>query len=455
MSTHADTHPRPVVRRTYGKAPPRVSSSSSLFDEPSSPPPLMPTFTSSSPPSSSRLETPIPSSPPTPTKRLRSRESSPLFFSADEDENDENDNVHIASTPTKKVIKAGGVQDKRLIKHLPPKKAIQSSLKGFFVPQPQRKTKPLQPSTTIPSSSSSSSTKRSVGSPSSILGIKPPKATSSSKPKPLTQLHLTHLPLIHTCQECGMSFMRGGEDEGVHIAHHTRVLRGIVWDGLGKSREQGWKVVKDDIPFGDRGKGNGKVVVVDGSCGGNKLEEILSTVDRVLSSPPLPPAILERCKIFLFVTSSPPPVSTAKRQKLDNSISKKVVQKERVVGVIVAQGIKWAMRVLKDGELTASEGKEEKKVVVESGGFGSVTCDPTPLPTPLGIHRLYISPSYRSKNLSEHLLNASCSNTIYGCNLDPTKGEVAFSQPTQSGRAVMEKWGKGGVRVFVDDESQL
>ncbi|KAK6907203.1 hypothetical protein I203_101193 [Kwoniella mangroviensis CBS 8507] len=452
---------KPVVRRTYGKAPPRVSSSLSLFDDhPSSSPPLVSNFRSSSPPSSSRLDTPTPSSPPTPAKRpLGIRESSPLFFSADE-EDEENENPSLTPNLAEKVSKHVEVNGRRTIKSLPSKKVIQSSLKGFFVPRLQtKKTKALQPATIVPIASSSSS-KQSAGSPSSILGIKPPRS-NLSKPKSLTQLHLTHLPLLHTCQGCGMSFMRGGEDESVHVAHHTRVLRGIVWDGLGKGKgksrdDKGWKVVRDDISFGEKERGKGKVVMVDGSYGGSKLDEILSTVDRVLSSPPLPQAILERCKVFLFVTSSPPPASSTKRQKLDSSISIKVVQRERVVGVVVAQGIKWAMRVLKDGEQLQCEGAEkERKVVVESGGFGSVTCDPAPLPTPLGIHRLYISPSYRSNNLSYHLLNASCSNTVYGCTFDPTVGDVAFSQPTQSGRAVMERWGQGGIRVFADDESQL
>lgn len=80
---------------------------------------------------------------------------------------------------------------------------------------------------------------------------------------------------------------------------------------------------------------------------------------------------------------------------------------------------------------------------------------PTPIPTPLGIHRLYTIPSYRQLSLVTQLLDAACSNTIYGCTFDPAKGEVAFSQPTESGRKVMEKWGKGHVRVFADDERQL
>jgi N-acetyltransferase len=72
----------------------------------------------------------------------------------------------------------------------------------------------------------------------------------------------------------------------------------------------------------------------------------------------------------------------------------------------------------------------------------------------LGIHRLFTVPSYRSCGIAQILLDSACRYTIYGCEFRPGRGEVAFSQPTESGRAVMEKWGRGTVRVFVDDESQ-
>lgn len=101
--------------------------------------------------------------------------------------------------------------------------------------------------------------------------------------------------------------------------------------------------------------------------------EILSTVDRVLSAPPLPPAILNRCKVFVFLTHSPPPPpSSSKRVKLDPTDSKlgKDKDKERVVSVVVAQGIKWAMKVLKEGKMETENCK-----TIESGGFGSVTCE--------------------------------------------------------------------------------
>jgi N-acetyltransferase len=82
-------------------------------------------------------------------------------------------------------------------------------------------------------------------------------------------------------------------------------------------------------------------------------------VDTVLSSPPLPTVILDQCKIFLYLTSSPPP--SRKRQRIPNSKSV-----ERVVSVVVAQPINEAMRVLRPGETFDVP-------VVDSGG--GVVCE--------------------------------------------------------------------------------
>ena len=74
-----------------------------------------------------------------------------------------------------------------------------------------------------------------------------------------------------------------------------------------------------------------------------KLDDILKTIDTVLSSPPLPSAILDRCKVFLFTTTSPPPGRLKPGQN-------KGAPKERVVSVVVSQPIKWAMKVLRSNE---------------------------------------------------------------------------------------------------------
>ena len=91
-------------------------------------------------------------------------------------------------------------------------------------------------------------------------------------------------------------------------------------------------------------------------------------VDTVLSSPSLPPAILESCKIFLFVTADAPP--NGKRQKVLAGDKKST---ERIVSVVVAQPIKVAMRVLRSNDGRLDEGQAERKGIVDSGG--GVICE--------------------------------------------------------------------------------
>ncbi|KAK4689903.1 N-acetyltransferase, partial [Tremellales sp. Uapishka_1] len=389
---------KPLIRRTYGSKPSRTPSSTSFSTFPDEGSDLISFGSlpgSSSPPSSSVLNTP-PGSPPRRVKTSRNSSPSP-WPREDEDE-------PALQKVTKLALSSGLKQ--------------QSTLKEFFAPLPGKK-RPLQPATTISA----------------------PTATTA---KSLTQLHLTHLPLLSTCPECHMSYIRGGDDEGVHGKHHARVTRGIIWDGIGKGKGkamgQGWRCVQDDIRFGSGNKSIGRIVVFDGSWGGSKMNDILCTVDTVLSSPPLPTPILDACKVFLLLTAAPPPCG--KRRKVE-----KVSTKERIIGVVVAQPIKWAMRIIRSGEEAAGTSR------IDSGG--GVMCDPERLPTPLGIHRLFLIPSFRSLGLATIILEAATRHTVYGYRFDPLTGEVAFSQPTESGRKVLERWSAGQGRVFVDDESQL
>lgn len=96
-----------------------------------------------------------------------------------------------------------------------------------------------------------------------------------------------------------------------------------------------------------------RLLVVDG-----KWDEVYATVDNVLSASPLTAGMREQCKLVLGVTSSLPPMSSSRRKVKEDG-------KERIVGVVVAQPIKHAMRVLNMGEEVAGK--------VDSGG--GVVCE--------------------------------------------------------------------------------
>jgi N-acetyltransferase len=99
-----------------------------------------------------------------------------------------------------------------------------------------------------------------------------------------------------------------------------------------------------------------------------------------------------------------------------------------------------------DGADKENLGLEGDLVVVDSGT--GLFCHPDPLPTPMGIPRLFVPSTYRRRGIANALLDAAAANFIHGCTLDPRKGQVAFTQPTGDGKALMVKWGGGGVRIY-------
>ena len=137
------------------------------------------------------------------------------------------------------------------------------------------------------------------------------------------------------------------------------------------------------------------------------------------------PALL-KCKAYLFLL-----------RESDSS-------REKIVGCVLAQHITSAMEIASQEEVSASDKAKANLIHVE----GNLYCKPERHPTVMGIPRLFVSSSYRRKGIAQMLLSAAAVNFIHGCTLSPAKGEIAFSQPTSMGRAVMEKWGQGGVRIY-------
>lgn len=78
----------------------------------------------------------------------------------------------------------------------------------------------------------------------------------------------------------------------------------------------------------------------------------------------------------------------------------------------------------------------------------SLFCRPEPLSTPMGIPRVFVPSAFQRRGIALRLLDAAAMTFVHGCPLSPRLGEVAFTQPTASGKALMEKWGGGGVRIY-------
>lgn len=83
----------------------------------------------------------------------------------------------------------------------------------------------------------------------------------------------------------------------------------------------------------------------------------------------------------------------------------------------------------------------------------TATSSPTPVPTLIGIHRIWTSSSYRRSALASLLLDAVAARFIYAAPISKSarKDAVAFSQPTGAGMALARSWtGTKAFKVFVE-----
>ncbi|KII88677.1 hypothetical protein PLICRDRAFT_110705 [Plicaturopsis crispa FD-325 SS-3] len=273
------------------------------------------------------------------------------------------------------------------------------------------------------------------------LSTKPNKATRTSKSKAkapapkksFTQLHFSlDTTVLVSCPLCDLSYTKGAPaDESLHRSHCARVQRGMEW-GREEEKERvksGLEVVETGVKLAD-GK-RGRIVSFRADAGGRlgtKLKTLLETINLSLSAPALTPAILQASKVYLFLLPHPSLGSAGR---------------EKIVGCVIAQRISTAMAIA-----SPTTTPPEQPTTPLFSASSSLSLHPTPLPTPLGIPRLFTPTAHRRLGIAKHLLTAAARTAIHGCALDPTKGEVAFTQPTEGGRAVMESWGHGGVRVY-------
>ncbi|KAF9648080.1 hypothetical protein BDM02DRAFT_3076322, partial [Thelephora ganbajun] len=278
------------------------------------------------------------------------------------------------------------------------------------------------------------------------------------KKQSLIQLHFSiDASVLRTCPICDLSYTKGAQDdEALHKSHCARVQRGLEWtkDEIKESAKHGVVEIESGIRLKDGSVG--RILAVNAKVTGkigSKLSVLFEIINLALSSPPLSQQTLSDSKVYLFLLTS-----TNARQR------------EKIVGCVIAQPIVTAMRIAENDPIrgvaqqnntqetparemtstlrpsTSRTSSKEGLITVDAST--SLYCSPEPLPTPLGIPRMFVSSSYRRLGVASRLLTAVAENFIHGVVLDPAKGEVAFTQPTTSGKALMEKWAKKGARVY-------
>ncbi|CUA68449.1 hypothetical protein RSOLAG22IIIB_03486 [Rhizoctonia solani] len=271
----------------------------------------------------------------------------------------------------------------------------------------------------------------------------------------LAQLHfLSSKATLVTCKSCDLSYTRGApEDESFHRAHCLRVVRGLEWSREERMLEKPLGSGTSDVeiveercvlPSGDVGRiVRIRCDVTKGKLG-QKVTILLSTMNKALSAPSLPESGLNSSKAYVMIV----PGRSSKLGTKDKPLAKRS-NVERIVGCVITTHIASAMRVIDSTELETSGVSKSDLVCVDiDDSRGNVYCDPSPVPATLGIPRLFVVPSHRRQGIAQALLNAAARTAIWGCPLDPTSGQIAFSQPTASGRAVMNAWGGRNIHIY-------
>lgn len=265
--------------------------------------------------------------------------------------------------------------------------------------------------------------------PSSLQPRKKP-ATASAKAKPaLTQMHLAfNNNPVKPCKTCGLTYTRGAaEDEALHKTHCARVQRGLDW-----GRDEDKDAVRAGVQTIDaaaalRSGIDGRIVAcradIAGGKVGSKVASLMEMINTVLAAPPLSARALANTKLYLFL------------------VQPKGAAREQIAGCVLAQRISTALAVIPDGS-----GEQQPGGMLVHGLY----CAPSPLPTALGIPRVFVPLAYRRKGVAHALLRAAARTAIHGCALDPRKGEIAFSQPTGAGRQLMNAFGV--TRVYEEDD---
>ncbi|TFK44950.1 hypothetical protein BDQ12DRAFT_642011 [Crucibulum laeve] len=308
----------------------------------------------------------------------------------------------------------------------PPPPSPSSSLTPVSTPSPQKRKRPLDENSSL-CNQTLPTLKRAKfhKTPCALSSVK------STKQKTLTQLHFCiDQNIFRTCSLCNLSYTKGApDDETLHRAHCARVQRGIEW-----GREEEREAAKANVVEIERGvklkdRKEGRIICFPANTTGKigaKISTLLQTVNLALSAPALTPEAIQASKVYLFLLSD----GTSSREK--------------VAGCVIAQRISTAMAIASPSKTLPSDPKSLVTIDASSGLF----CHPQPLPTHMGIPRLFVPSNYRRHGIASKVLSAAAETFIHGCPLDPRKGEIAFTQPTGAGNAVMRHWGGDAMRIY-------
>lgn len=250
-----------------------------------------------------------------------------------------------------------------------------------------------------------------------------------------------------TCRLCGMEYIPSvKEDSALHSKYCAMNVGGV---DLGKS------FLKDDTVkriHSERAAGNERemVVLVDrksATVARTRTKKVLEVVNAELSSAD----IMDE---HLWGALEPEKKIIETRKGSGDGLDKRgdrfkaflYLVDDKCVGFCLAEKISSAFPVVRSR--TGGDGNE----VLATSKSSSISVSTAADIALLGISRIWVSKSHREQGLAIDLLDCARSNFFYG--VEAPKDLVAFSQPTESGGRLAERWfgSETGWHVYRGDE---
>ncbi|MCJ1282862.1 N-acetyltransferase O1 (Establishment of cohesion protein 1) [Xylographa opegraphella] len=279
-------------------------------------------------------------------------------------------------------------------------------------------------------------------SPPDALTELPPSSTNARKgPPPAKKVRLTQMQIDlggeirRACKECGMDYIpSNAEDAALHKEFHSINIGGV---------DMGKGFARDVTVVGRAGEGEIVAIVEAKSALGlrNKVKKVLGIVNKELGAVDVEEGIL--WEKMAVATRDNKKRRTEKRRGLRAGREEEEKEErfkvflylagDKCIGLCLAERIHNASKVIASEEHDASE--HSASVGVKSSSISTETARDAAL---LGISRIWTSKSHRRKGIASALLDCARGNFFYG--IEVPKEMVAFSQPTESGGRLAQRW---------------
>lgn len=254
----------------------------------------------------------------------------------------------------------------------------------------------------------------------SVRSSSDPPKQKAQKPPVLRQMQIDLGNEVRkTCSTCGMEYIPSNtEDAALHKKFHEMNSTGV---DLGKAfaRANASRWVYEATRFDE-----GYVVIVDRKAtpaAKNQAKKVLEVVNKELSSPEIEDEVL-------WSQAEPPKhlQQDGDGEKVDRYRVFLHMKDSRCVGLALTERIWEARPVACDSNSSdASHGS-------------SISVRDEVHPAIVGVSRIWTSGASRRKGIALDLLDCVVSNFIYG--MEISKDEIAFSQPTESGKHLAQKF---------------